>query len=185
MLVTKCNIPDISDLKLNATGCFIAGLLTGKYKNIDPKMEKYITVLVRLVDKAIYEYKMTREAVLDEVKENGLSYKQIIKRGKGQLLHTTVIINHLENCINAIARCNKILKRITNKHTSSSEIQKVRNSIEHMDQRIADEESGPASLNISEDSLAIEIVGNGNILKVEIEELEKEIRYLYNDIIKI
>lgn len=154
MLVKECRMPDITDLKPSAMGCYIAGSIIGASQSRTRKEDNLLKVAARLIDKARFEYLCTREAIQEEVDEGLLSYEQIEKRGQGQFIYTPVIINHLENCINAISRIHKLLQLNTN-HRGI--LTKIRNSIEHADERIREGTTGPLALDISEDASIIRI----------------------------
>lgn len=181
MLIKKCKTPDISDLKPTAVGYFLVGCLVGEDKKRTTELKKYVTVVARLIDKAKNEYLMAREAVIAEEDEGNLSYDEIIKRGEGQFLYTCTIINHFENCINAISRIYKILKCMPKKYNFNHQrkITDIRNAIEHMDERILNNIEGSTSLNVSENALIIEVVGES----IKIDDLADEIRILHKDIL--
>lgn len=110
----------------------------------------YFRQFCRLIDKAIYKYDIVGQLILEEIRDND------------RLKNRFLIINHLENCLNAINRVDKnfdlITKGIYNKKTqkrdrkeqkilefiskesvaavSTNKIAGIRNSIEHIDKDI-------------------------------------------------
>lgn len=183
MLVIKSNIPCISHLKPKAICCFMAGSLVGRDSNKTIINRKVLSVLARLIDKAITEYNFAKEAIETEEIENKLTYEEIIARNQWQFLYTCVIINHLENCITTLARIYKIANRYLS-HEKKKELIDIRDSIEHIDQRIWNTDNEPPTLNISEDSLAIEIAyKNSGKISIKTDDIAKEIICLYNMII--
>lgn len=179
-------MPDISDLGPIATGCFLASCLAGVDALKSEKDRKYITVLSRLIDKAKNEYIWAREAALAEEKETGLTYEEILTRDSGQYIYTCTIINHLENCINALSRIYKIVRKlnfdIDNKQDKA--ITDVRNCIEHMDKEIHAGISGPVCLNISEDALYIYIGQNTKVKELKIVDIANQIKTLHGQIVR-
>ena len=103
------------------------------------KGKLYFRLLCRLVDKSFDEYLIAREYILKE------------KETKDKLVYRFVIINHLENCINAVNRVIKTfyfsikadeshIKNFVNENTikkiKESNVSPIRNSVEHIDKDI-------------------------------------------------
>lgn len=180
MLVKKCDMPDINDLEHSVVGHFLLTSLAGFDKQHSQQTIKTLSVISRLMDKAKYEYDVARETAIEEEKENKLTYEELMKRDSGQYMYTCPIINHLENCINALSRIFKLIKLLPKEYsfTHQKKIIDIRNAIEHMDERISSSKQGSLSLNISEDALAVEITGE--IIKLE--DVAGQIRVLYKEI---
>lgn len=175
-------MPDISNIADKAVSCFLASSLIGHYSTKGENVHKYFAVVSRLIDKAKYEYLLAREAALEEEKEGKLSYEQLEKRNEGQYFYTNTITNHLENCINAVARIYKILRRLPSDYSfnTSSKAKKIRDSIEHIDERIANSVQGSVSLNIAEDASSVELVNE----HLSMSDLADEIRILNKKILE-
>jgi len=142
---------------------FLLCQLIGAGIGTDKKFEQYRTNYVRLVDKAIHEYNSVREAVTCQIEDK--------KRG----IFILPIINHMENCINATNRANKILKRIisnpgngfdfdraakrmVDSYINNAGISDLRNTIEHIEECILNDEiqnDEKVALDISEDASKI------------------------------
>lgn len=111
---------------------------------LDKESQLYLRLLCRLVDKSFDEYTAVKEYIDQEIKEgNKLAYR-------------FAIINHLENCLNAINRVSKIFSilifgtknvkknfNILNFISKESiekmkkyEVSTVRNRVEHIDEDI-------------------------------------------------
>jgi hypothetical protein len=182
MIVKECKMPDISDLKPSITGAFLLTSLVGLDANKTKDEISCLSVIARLIDKARYEYLIAREATIDEEKEGKLTYDKIIKRDEGQYLFTFTIINHLENCLNALSRIYKLHKLLTPKNQfltpQKQNVNKTRNHIEHIEDRIARSITGSRSLNISGDALTVEIAGEN----LNLNDVANEIRLLYSEI---
>lgn len=124
------------------TSRLMAVVLIGFDTVLDKESRLYLRLLTRLVDKAFNEYWHARNLLLKEIKT------------KDKLLNRFLIINHLENCVGAVGKCNKILTRF-NRGTLSeisisnlvgdpvwnllvnNEISNLRNRVEHVDEDIA------------------------------------------------
>lgn len=179
MLVIECKMPDISDLKPSVVSHFLLTSLAGFDKKHTKKTMVCLSVISRLIDKAIYEYSVARETAIEDEKENKLTYAEIMNRNDGQYMYMCPIINHLENCINALSRIFKLLALLPKEYSFAhqKQIVDVRNTIEHMDERISSSRQGSLSLNISKDALSVEITGQ--IIKLE--DIADQIRLLYRE----
>lgn len=164
MLVEKCEMPAIS-VDGSAISRFLVGSMGGAY---EPDMERYFSLLGRLIDKARHEYAAARSSALTESSEDSI--------------YTAEIINHLENCINALVRVYKIFSQIGSVGVSMQKsVSDVRNRIEHMDEDIAEGKTGATSLNISSDAKSIEILGK----TLDLVDLAKEIEAVHVEILKL
>jgi hypothetical protein len=174
---------DISDLEPKAVASFLVSSLVGLIQKKSPEINKFSTISARLIDKAKNEYILAREKIIEEEKEGKLTHEEIENRDKGQYFFTCLIIDHLENCLNAISRIYKLFRLLPSGYNSPQvkSIKAVRNTIEHMDARISDAVGGSLSLNISEDALSIEIAND--ILSLD--DLATEIRSLHKEILQI
>lgn len=185
MLIKTSNMPDISYLKPKAISCFLAGSLTGRDSNKTTTEKKMLPILARLIDKAIMEYNLAKETIEAEGAENKMTYEEIIQRNGGQFIYSCPIIDHLENCITTLARIYKVKERHLG-HTKNQDLINIRNSIEHVDERIRDIVDEPPVLNISEDSLVVEIAGRDNgKISIKTKDIAEEIINLYNEIRKL
>jgi len=168
-LPRECKIPDLSHLtEKKATSSYILTGLIGSDNNLDPKFVLFRKLFVRLADKAIYEYSMAREAVIDQIKD------------KDGGIYIVPIINHLENCINSLRRLfhlfdhlkkakyspiffDRTLRKLLD--SKNEAIQGIRNSIEHIDNLIINgkiSEGQTIALDISEDSSKL-VIGSKKI----------------------
>ena len=182
VLIEESNVPDISHLKPKATGCFLAGSLVGRNIGKPATEKKLLPILARLIDKAINEYNLTKEAIQAEKAETKMTFEEIIKRDQGQFIYTCTIIDHLENCITTLTRIYKIKEKHL-RHARNQNLIDIRDSIEHVDERIRDATNEPPVLNISEDSLTVEIAGRSNgKISIKIKDIADEIVNLYNEI---
>lgn len=104
---------------------------------LDKNGQLYLRLLCRLVDKAFYDYLSASEYLLEELKT------------KNKLAYRFSIIDHLENCINALGRaisvfnCSKgrssighLISRDTKRKIERLSVSEIRNDIEHIDKDI-------------------------------------------------
>ena len=169
MLVKKANMLDISHLTPKAVSCFLAGSIAGRDIHKTDTERRMLTMLVRLIDKAINEYNFAKEAI--ELEEVGID-----------TIYSCTIIDHLENCITTLARIIKIKEKYL-KHPRNTKLIDIRDSIEHIDERIKNPVSDPPTINISEDSLTIEIAARGSgKVSLKTADIAKEIITQYKDI---
>ncbi len=90
--------------------CFIPIILVGSDSVLDKESKLYIRLLVRLVDKSFQEYKSAAE------------YIEIELKTRNKLENRFNIINHLENCLNAVHRIIGILDIMVDGKTVKKEI---------------------------------------------------------------
>lgn len=124
---------------------------------------------MRLVDKAVYEYQKARDTLVAGVDDWNHPVEDMVKRGK--LFKLT---DHTENCINAVRRLLQLLDRIKSDsgapiidrmqrksiETYSRSVKDVRDTIEHMDERIHKDQLGedkPIVLKLSDQGDRVEI----------------------------
>lgn len=174
MIIEKCLMPDISNKKDKAVNSFIAHSLGGAYLHLPNKTQKLLPLISRLVDKAKNEYEQARYYALEEEKEGKIPTWKIELTNRGQNIYFCSIVNNLENCINSISRLYKSLDRVepNNNKEVKSAISKIRNSIEHMDERVSlESREGSISLNIFKDGLILELVNDTLSIKDLADEL--------------
>jgi hypothetical protein len=130
-------MPDLSG-KVSPLFPFLAVQLLAGEKGLSRKASLYRREFIRLVDKAAREYREAREVLLDEVAVQGRN------------LRFYVFTDHMETCINAVSRLSKLLKRIKSEKEApdfprelrrlvekhSEFVTDVRDTVEHMDERI-------------------------------------------------
>ncbi len=134
---TNIEIPDIHrDISLIKR--LVIVVLGGFDSVLDREGQLYFRLLCRLIDKAADEYLTSREYIMEEIKT------------KDKLAYRFSMIDHLENCINAINRAIKTFTCLNEKRSNilnfvSAEIvsrikeysvSNVRNRIEHIDEDI-------------------------------------------------
>lgn len=149
-----CKMPDLSGLDTPLIGRLIVQLMIGE-PGLSQKAGLYRRNFIRLVDKALREYKEAREAIVADVAEANRSAKAKQKRGRE--IHIIAFTDHIETCINAVSRLFKALERIRSEkqspvfprelrklvETKGESVAKVRNAIEHMDEQIQKDEIDP------------------------------------------
>lgn len=142
--------PDISHLlKRKTVGAYILTSLVGYRSKVNRKLNRFISQIVRLADKAVVEYSYTREDYIAEIEAR--------KRGDGTF-NFIGIMNNLENCIITTKRVLNIFERIIKfpalvpfpleestklyikNHINKKYVKNLRDIIEHADEIIAKEE---------------------------------------------
>lgn len=116
MCNSKIQIPPLNR-EHSLVSVFIPKILTGTNNKYDDKSELYLRLFIRLVDKSYNEYIYAKEYLEKEIKTND------------KLAYRFNIINHLENCLNAINRVIKTFDIILNgiKDKSKNSIYKDEN----------------------------------------------------------
>lgn len=113
--------------------------------------------VIRLVDKAIYEYSFAREAVLDQINESHRSNEEMLN---GRVIYMFGFTDHMENCLNAMRRVldllqrlradtsapvqDRVARRLVEAHAGS--LVDVRNMFEHIGDAINDNEFGEGQM---------------------------------------
>jgi len=113
--------------------------------------------LVRLVDKAIYEYSLARKAVLDQINESHRSHEAMLN---GRIIYMFGFTDHMENCLNSMRRIvdllqhlradpsaptqDRITRRLIEAHAGS--LIDVRNTFEHIGNAINNNEVGEGQM---------------------------------------
>jgi hypothetical protein len=158
-------MPDLSKLP-QLTNRLMVQALVGE-PGITPKVSLYRKNFVRLIDKAIIEYREARQVILEQIGEAKRPAKEMEKNGR--YINVFGFTNHIENCINALCRVSKLLNRIKTEKGSpklprdlrktvekdSLNINEIRNKVEHIDELIHNDElapNKPIMLALSEDS---------------------------------
>jgi hypothetical protein len=133
---------------INRNGKLVSRLMVVVLGGFDGVLDKesrlYLRLLGRLVDKSYDEYTIAKECIDEEIKE------------KDKLEYRFAIINHLENCLNAINRVSKIFRILVfgNKNVKKNfnilnfiskesikklkkyKVSTIRNRVEHIDEDI-------------------------------------------------
>lgn len=143
MVPKKCNMPSLYpeltrlDPQLLLLSAFIGNGTLSKNAGLIRRN------LVRLVDKAIIEYTLARQAILDQIAESERPYEEMLK---GRIIYMFGFTNHMENCLNAVRRViglldalrsdnsapaqDRIKRRLLDAHVAP--LIEIRNVLEHM-----------------------------------------------------
>ena len=148
MTAKKTNNLDIPKLDIDhnvLSKKLIIITLIGFDEVLGKKGSSYYRLFCRLIDKSISEYKIARELIIEE------------KKNEDRLIYFFEIVNHLENCVNALGRVTRTFETAKNDKNNcdnnlfdfvSNEtknnlsghhdiIKDIRNRIEHIDEDIA------------------------------------------------
>lgn len=144
-----------------AVSCYLVKTLVGGYLYTSREHERLLPVLVRLLDKASDEYTTTRELILAEIREQNITPEQLKAQNNKQYFHFIKVIDHLENCINAINRASNILLTLKaaefKDFLNGSILKNIRDKIEHIDNDVQNGMKGPTALNIDYESFYFQI----------------------------
>lgn len=113
--------------------------------------------LIRLTDKAVYEYSLARQAVLDQIAESQRSYEEMVG---GRVIYMFGFTDHMENCLNAMRRAldllqhlradsssppqDRLRRRLIDAHAGS--LIDIRNVFEHVGDAINSNEFGEGEM---------------------------------------
>lgn len=151
MVPTKCNMPSLyPELEGLVPQLLLLSLFMGN-GNLSRNAGLIRRSLVRLVDKAVYEYTLAREAILNQIEESQRPDEEMLK---GRIIYMFGFTNHMENCLNSVRRVigllealrsdvsapaqDRITRRLVDAHVAS--LIDIRDILEHMGSAInADE----------------------------------------------
>jgi len=190
MIPEECKMPDLSpltEIKLQSKSIMYS--LIGN-PGISHKEGRYRNNFARLVDKAVYEYQLSREAILSQIEERNRSSEEMSREGTP--LFILSYIDHFENCINSITRVLNLLNRVKKSSLSfsiprnlkrsmkaySRDLRDFRNIIEHIDEEIQKDKilkDQPVMLSISKDGEQA-IIGN---LQIRFNDVAMTLRKLH------
>lgn len=143
------HIPLINKPKL--IPIYLASSLAGIDRNLDKKIVLLKKIVVRLIDKAIYEYNQAVDAINRDIEDEKRSVDDM--RENGGYIFTHLIMNHLENCINSIHRIYNAFGKIMRNQNSlkidgidkklaelyRKPIRDIRDMIEHIEEDIQED----------------------------------------------
>jgi len=181
MIPTELKMEDLSRLeKLLPTLMLNLTFVQGD-RDISHRTALNRKLYIRLLDKAIDEYNEARELIVAQIAE------------KQQRIYMFKFVDHMENCISSVRRILRFLNilkgnrdgltfsRIIKNHieslTSTSSIVEMRNTLEHMDERIRDDviqEDEPIMLKISGTQDAI-VIGSHSLKFSDLSTLIKKL----------
>jgi hypothetical protein len=134
---------DLSDLQSLIGPTIVQGMLGDPALSSRAKLHR--REFVRLLAKAIREYQLARNAILDQMAEAQRPVRLMIKTGR--LWHMIGFTDHFETCINATHRCIQNFEQLkaaisadkTNKRAlaaAAKNVRQTRHKLEHMDEII-------------------------------------------------
>jgi hypothetical protein len=148
MIPTECRLDDLRELAAeHLKGRAILHLFIGD-SGLNRKEVIYRRNFARLIDKAIYEYQMARQALLAELAERDRPAEEMARQGRQ--LFILGFVDHFENCLNAINRALKLFECLSGEAIASGiprllrrsldafsrSVKDVRDTFEHVDERI-------------------------------------------------
>jgi hypothetical protein len=150
-----CHMPDLSTLPRLMPATMLHALIGDP--DITHKVGLHRRNLTRLIDKAIREYQLARASILAQIEESQRP-AEVMER-EGRFLFILGFTDHLETCLNAVHRVLNILDRLKREklptplsrelrraiEAHTRELGKIRNLIEHIDERIQRDEIAAGS----------------------------------------
>lgn len=147
-------MPDLSGFDSPLTGRLIMQMVFGK-ERLNAQITSYRTNFIRLMDKALAEYAVSRNIILAQIAESNRSVTEMAKHGR--VLYILQFTDHMEDCINALSRLFRLLERINSQKDSltlpravrrlvqseSASVTLIRNCIEHIEEKIQAGEISP------------------------------------------
>jgi hypothetical protein len=153
-----CNMPDLSMLKHPLMSWLMVQDMFVRNQTLSHNGILYRRHFVRLVDKAIYEYGKAREAIIKQIEEANRPPREMEKTGR--IIYMIDFTDRMENCVNAISRLYKFTLRFKSEilangipreirrmvETKETNLVALRNSIEHVDEKIQNGAISPEQL---------------------------------------
>jgi hypothetical protein len=148
MIPTELKMEDLTGLEKLQPTLILNLVFAQADKDISRRTALNRRLYIRLLDKTIDEYNDAREMIVAQVAEGQRTEEEMTQNGR--YIYMIKFVDHMENCILSIRRILRFLNvlqgnqdglafsRIIKKHIESltSSIIDVRDTIEHMDERI-------------------------------------------------
>ena len=140
----KFEMPDLSSINNPVMTDVSLGIIIGKWSLRNDQVWLYSHNLIRIIDKAIFEYEEARKSYLEQL--------EILRNGGLPLSALYRSIAHLETCIDSVRRALRFIDRLKS-HKGEPVISRttrriinsyakisvdIRDAVEHMDEMIAD-----------------------------------------------
>lgn len=144
-------MPDLSELQARpSNGTFLLNQLIGAGNNFPPAMASYRRNMVRVADKAVYDYIDVRNSVLAQIAEAQRPHNEMVK---GRQIYMFRAVNKLEDCIITVQRLFRYFEKVKRDpsrfpldgllrrqlESVEDSIRDTRNLIEHLDNDIRNE----------------------------------------------
>ena len=141
MLPTVCKMEDLCGLEKLLPTMWLNLAFANADANMDRRVALYRKIFIRLLDKALDEYRESREAIVAQIAD---------MERTGESIYMFKFIDHMENCLGTIRRILRFLVNL-NRDRNAPEIPQtlkrqirsltkslvdVRNTLEHMDDDI-------------------------------------------------
>ena len=174
MIPTELRMEDLSDLKKLQPTLVLNLVFAQGDNDISRRTALNRRLYIRLLDKMLDEYMAARALIVAQVAEGQRNVEEMTQ--KGRYIYMFKFVDHMENCISSVRRILRFLdilkgnqdglvfSRTIKNHIGSltTPIIDVRNTIEHMDERIQNDiiqENEPVMLKITDTQDGIMIAG--------------------------
>lgn len=175
MIPTELKMEDLSKLEKLQPNLILNLVFAKGDRNISRRTALKRRLYIRLIDKSVDEYNEARNLIVAQIAEGQRSSEEMSKDGRH--IYMFKFIDHMENCISSVRRILRFLdilkgnqdglifSRTIRKHIEwlTSSIVDVRNTLEHMDERIQNDiiqENEPVMLKISDTQDGITIASH-------------------------
>jgi hypothetical protein len=170
MLPSVCNMPELSSLEILRNTNLLNDFFGGQSSLSDNAVVAR-RALVRLVDRAVSEYGLAKNAILNQIVEVNRSADEM---ANGRTIYMFDFSDHLESCVTAINRATALLSRLRHEpsapqqnremrrtnQASADTVRAIRNVIDHIEEAIFKSEVGkgkPIFLAYGADELSAEL----------------------------
>jgi hypothetical protein len=174
MIPTELKMEDLSSLKKLQPTLILNLVFAQGDKDISRRTALNRRLYIRLLDKAVDEYREARELIVAQIAEGQRKTDEMEQNGR--YIYMFKFVDHMENCISTVRRILRFLdilksnhdglgfSRTVRRHIESltTPIIDVRNIIEHMDKEIQNDsiqENEPIMLKITDRQDGIMIAG--------------------------
>jgi hypothetical protein len=154
-LPTICNMPELTKGKIKSN--YLAASIGSNGKKLSKEENIYLKIYIRLVDKAFNEYDFSRDYLIKDFEQGN------------NVIAIFGFWDHIENCINSIRRIYNIFDRIKSINgalivdrierklieTKKNIITDLRDTVEHLDEKIQIIDTYVISINTKQDGIYI------------------------------
>ena len=174
MIPTELRMDDLSGLRKLQPTLLLNVVFAQGDREVNRQTALNRRVFVRLVDKAVDEYEESRNLIVAQIAEGRRSWEEMARSGR--FIYMFKFVDHMENCISTVRRILRFLEVLKRDQDGlafprpirqdiealTRPIVKVRNTVEHMDERIRRDEIGedePVMLKVMESQDGVMIGG--------------------------
>lgn len=136
MIPTEVKMEDLSRLEKLQPSMVLNLVFAQADKNVNLKTALHRRVYIRLVDKALDEYKEARNLILAQIEEGQRSTEEMTS--EGGYIYMFKFVDHMENCISTVRRILRFLDILKGNQEGLSFPRTIRRQIESLTTPIVD-----------------------------------------------